>query len=141
MQLTQLTIEKSILEPGSQDHRYSYIPPGGWQNGEYQFRVELYAEDNILFASSRDQFIDPGGFYLDMETALGVGGGLLIFILYILWKRRRRCPECKGDEVIECEICSGNGYLLVKDTKYRCQTCNGDGVLSCPECRAKESCS
>lgn len=124
-----------VLELGSQDHRYSYIPPEGWQSGEYKFRIDLYAEENILFATSRDQFIDLGGFYFDMETALGVGGGLLIFIIYILWKRRRKCPECKGDEVIECAICKGSGYLLSGGKKYHCQNCGGEGVVSCPECK------
>ncbi len=36
-----------VLELGSQDHRYSYIPPEGWQSGEYKFRIDLYAEYNM----------------------------------------------------------------------------------------------
>lgn len=125
------------LDLGSQDHRYTYIPPDGWQNGEYIFKVELYAEEDILYATSRDQFIVIEGFYLGQDIIFGLVGGIVLFAIYFLW-RRRKCKACDGDGVIECEKCEGNGYIKANGKKYRCPLCRGAGEVPCPKCRDKE---
>ncbi len=125
------------LELGSQDHRYTYIPPDGWQSGEYLFKVELYAEEDILYAISRDQFIEIEGFYLSQDIIIGLIGGVVLFVLYFLWRRRRKCKECDGDGTIECEKCSGKGYIKANGKKYRCPSCNSKGEVPCPKCQDK----
>lgn len=128
-----------LLEVGSLDNRFNYIPAQGWQPGEYVFRIDLVAEDDLVYAQSRDQIIEIKGWPFELFATIGMFGGPLFFGLFLLllWKRRK-CRKCRGKGFVKCISCQGQGYNEINGLKKTCFDCAGSGVVPCQECKNKK---
>ncbi len=81
------------LEVGTQDNRYTYMPPAGWKDGRYNFTVSIYSNGDLFQNQS-----NPAE--LEVQTA-GMGGmdWLIIVVVVVVlavaaglyfWKYRHK---------------------------------------------------
>ena len=84
-------ISLPTLDLGSTSGSYKYVPPQGWQNGTYTFRLELFSQDKVFAQSLEEEVtgtIPAPATGINWSLVGAIAGGLLVIVLIIFSRRR-----------------------------------------------------
>ncbi|MFC2002108.1 hypothetical protein ACFLUZ_06390 [Chloroflexota bacterium] len=89
-------ISLPMLDPGNTKGSYKYIPPQGWQDGIYAFKLELFSQDKVCAESPEEELLE--GKSPDTATGIiqrinwsliGAAVGGWLFIVFIVLMRKK----------------------------------------------------
>ncbi len=101
--LEMMTLSEIPL--GETQGTYSYIPPEGWTNSIYRFRLHLNTQEDISLASSDVKELRVSGLPESVDHWLGILGGSALGLSALSWfillyKRRKKVDSPEPDESV-----------------------------------------